>query len=257
MRRRDVLIAGSALTLAGMATGAAEAKERGFSVSGRVALDAYRGLVEEHLAGVLRALTALAATSDAQSGEWDRARRALAALADDLPTEAAIWFAQPDGSYRNTTNDLSEGNLKDRDYFAGLMAGKPVEGSAVVSKATGHRSIIVAAPVRKDGTVIAALGASLRARLISEFLEKRAALPDDLVFYALDAKGQAVIHKDPDLMFQFPSDIGDASLKAAVATILSTGEGVTEYTFRGTRRTALFNKSEATGWHFVLVQVRR
>lgn len=257
MRRRDILVAGSALALAGLPAGAAEAKQDGFTVSGRVALDAYRGLVEEHLAGVLNALKALAATSDAQSGEWDRARPALATLADGVPTEAAFWLAQPDGSYRNTTNDLSEGNLKDRDYFAGLLAGKPVEGSAVVSKATGHRAIIVAAPVRRNETVVAAVGASLRARLIAELVEKRTAVPDDLVFYALDASGQAVIHKDPDLMFQFPSDIGDASLKAAVARILSTDKGMVEYTFRSTRRTALFDKSEATGWHFVLAQVRR
>lgn len=257
MKRRDFLVAGSAIAVVGAYAGPLEAKKDGFTTDGRVALNAYRGLVEEHLAGVLHALKALAATSDAQSGEWERIKPALTELAEDVSTEAAFWFAKPDGGYHATAGDLGEGNLKDRSYFTGLMAGKPVEGSAVISKSTGHRSVIVAAPVKKDGAVVAALGASLRARLISELVGKRTALPDGLVFYALDANGQAVIHKDPDLMFQYPSDIGDASLKAAVAKILSTDEGIVEYTFRGTNRTALFDKSDATGWHFVLAQVRR
>ena len=85
----------------------------------------------------------------------------------------------------------------------------------------------------------------------------RLVLPDDMSFYALDSKGQTAIHQDPERMFQYPSEVGDASLKSAVATMLSQPRGTVEYTFGGTSRTALFNESDVTGWRFVLVRIRK
>ena len=247
MNRRTLLIAGSMLTLVGLTGSPVRAAGSTFTVDGRMALNAYRGLVEEHLAGILNALKALAATTDAQSGEWERISPALAVLGAGLSTDAAVWYAMPDGSYRTVDSGLSDQKLNDREYFPGLMAGNDVMGTLVVSKSTGHRSIIVAAPVRKAGTVIAALGVSVRARFLSELVVKRTSLPDGVIFYALDASGRTAIHEDPALMFEYPSDLGDDSLKAAVKTILTTDEGSVEYQFRGKARTALFGKSDVPG----------
>lgn len=255
MKRRTFLVAGSMLALVGFAGSPLRADGGTFTVDGRVALNAYRGLVEEHLTGILNALKALAATADAQSGGWERIRPALQALGAELTTDAAVWLALPDGSYRTAENGLSDQNLKDRDYFPGLMAGRDVVGTLVVSKSTGHRSIIVATPVTKGGAVIAALGVSVRARFVSELVKKRTGLPEGVIFYALDAAGRTAIHEDAALMFQYPSDLGDDSLKAAVATILSSDEGSVDYQFRGRPRTALFCRSALTGWHFVLARV--
>ncbi|GAA0325133.1 hypothetical protein GCM10009087_39320 [Sphingomonas oligophenolica] len=228
-----------------------------FKVDGTLALAAYQAMVEEHLAGVLRSIKALAVTSDARSGDWARIRPALERLSADLPTAATISYVQPDGSYATTAIGQSPDNLSDRAYFPGLMAGKDVVGSLVVSKATGHRSIVVATPVMRDGKVVAAIGVTLRARLISQLVTDHGLLPADLTFYALDSTGKTAIHKDPDLMFAFPSDMGDSSLKAAVKTILGQREGVVHYRFRNDDRTAIFRTSDATGWRFVLVRVGR
>jgi hypothetical protein len=253
-RRSFLAAAGGGLALATAARAAPP--DTTFEIDGRVALRAYQALVEEHLAGVLRALRAVASTSDAQTGQWAAIRPALDRLSQDLVTDATLWFARPDGGYDTTEPGAKPGaSLADRDYFPGLMAGADVVGRLVVSKATGHRSIIVATPVARAGRIVAAAGASIRSRLVSQMVTERLEPPADLIFYALDPGGQTAIHMDPDRMFQYPAEEGDASLKAAVSTILSQRRGRVEYRFGGRERTALFSSSAVTGWRFVLVRL--
>lgn len=253
MFRQIFLFTAALLVLA--APPAVAETESTFEVDAYVALDAYQGLVEEHLAGTLRAIRTLAVTSEAQTGEWTAVKPLLDRLSDELTTDATVWFALPDGSYASTASGPSTETLSDRAYFPDLLAGDDVEGSLVVSKSTGHRSIIVATPVARDGKVVAMIGVSVEAKLVSALVTETANLPDNLTFYALDSHGQAAIHRNPELMFQFPSDLGDPSLKAATETILSQPRGRIGYRFQETDRVGVFNKSEATGWHFVLVQI--
>ena len=220
----------------------------------RVALSAYRALAEEHLSGILASERAIAATTDAQGANWARIKPALASLARDVTTEAAVWYAMPDGRYYTVDGDQNKESLKDRAYFPTLLAGKPVNGALVISKSTGHRSIIVATPVVNDGKVVAVIGVSVRARLLAAMIAEKTRMPDNLIFYALDADGRTAIHKDPERMFEFPSDMGDPSLGAAVNTILKAPAGSVTYEFRGTKRTALFETSGTLGWNFVLAR---
>ncbi len=250
----SLLICASFLLLFSLPSPAQTAKGA-IEVDGRIVLGAYQGMVEEHLFGILHGLSALAATQDVVSGDWERVKGPLAAFKRDAPTATAMWFARPDGSYFTVEGGRARQSLEDRDYFPVLMSGKAVAGSLVISKSTGERSVIVAAPITKDGKVVGALGASLSVEALAKLVESRAGLPKDLIFYALDAQGRTALHRDSSLIFQFPSDIGDQSLKAAVQTMLSAPEGVVNYTFRGSHRTAIFVKSEATGWVFVLGKV--
>lgn len=233
----------------------AEPVQTAFMVDGAVALEAYKAVVEEHLTGVLRCIRGLASTSDAQSGDWGRIRPALERFSADLPTDATVFYARPDGSYLATATGESAESLGDRSYFPALLAGKDVVGALVISKSTGHRSVIVATPVMRDGRVVAAIGVSLRARLIGQLVTDNVRFPADLIFYALDASGETAIHTDPALLFEFPSIIGDATLKAAVAAILGQREGTVHYRFRDTARTAIFRASDMTGWRFVLAKL--
>lgn len=228
-----------------------------FSIDGALVLHAYRGLVEEHLGGVLRSLRGLAATDDAGKGDWQTVKPALMRLKADLTTAATIWLAWPDGRYTTTELGPIDQNLKDRVYFPKLLAGQDVVGNLVVSKSTGIRSIIVATPVPSQGQVIAILGASLNARSISQLVIDRVGMPDSLTFYALDEHGQTAIHRDPEQMFQFPSDMGSPSLRSAVQTILLQPSGMAYYSFRGVDRKAIFDMSAITGWHFVLAQLAK
>ena len=141
------------------------------TVDAQVVLNAYQGLVEEHLSGVLHSIRAVAVSSEAKSANWERTKPMLDRLSKDLETDASVWYAMPDGKYYSTNAEgLTEQNLGDRSYFPRLMAGQDVEGDLVVSKSTGHRTVIVATPVKVDGKVVAAIGVSLRLRLLTQFI---------------------------------------------------------------------------------------
>lgn len=253
MERRLFLASAASAVMVAAASVPARAEDEGFQVDGRVALEAYRAIVDEYLAGVLTALKGAAKSVEAASGKWDDVKPMIVELASDIVAEAAVWYALPDGSYDTADEGPTENNLKDRDYFPDLLAGKDVLGPLVISKSTGHRSVIVATPVMVDGKMQAALGVSVRARLLSDYVMTRTNMPPELIFYALDGTGKTVLHRDPDKMFQYPSDMGDPSLDDAVKLIMSQESGAVTYSLLGKQRTGLFTKSNLTGWHFVLV----
>ncbi len=233
-------------------TPAAHAQETAFSLDARVALRAIESLSVTRLDGTLAALKALAATRDAQSGNWNSIRPPLSRFSQSGEANAAVWFARPDGSYFTVQDGLTKLNIKDRDYFPALMAGRDVAGSLVTSKSTGKKSVIVATPVMRNGKIVGALGVSLSVEVLAAWIDEKLDLPRDVVFYALDAHGQTALHRDQALMFAYPSELGDASLKAAVHTMLTEPSGVVHYTFQGSPRTVVFRRSIATGWVFAL-----
>jgi hypothetical protein len=103
-----------------------------------------------------------------------------------------------------------------------------------------------------DGQVTGAVGVSLDAARLAASLEQAIRFPPDIVFYALDHEGRTALHRAGELIFVFPSDVGSPTLSDAVKTMLSKPEGVVEYQYAGSDRTAMFERSGLTGWVFVL-----
>jgi hypothetical protein len=186
-----------------------------------------------------------------RSGEWDTMKGLLTKFSKSGINASAVWFAYPDGSYYTVEKGLTDQNLRDRSYFPVLMAGNDVVGYLVISKTTGKRSAVIAVPVNKDEKVIGALGVSLSVEEMSRMLEGKMDLPKDMVFYALDAKGQTSLHRISSLLFAFPSDMGSKTLKKAVDEMLSKKEGVVKYDFHG-KKTVVFKRSGLTGWIFAM-----
>ena len=222
-------------------------------VDTQVALNAYQGLIEEHLSGVMRSIKVIAASTEAQSANWEQSRPMLDRLDKELETDASVWFAMPDGKYYSTNADgLTEQNLGDRSYFPQLMAGKDVEGDLVVSKSTGHRSVIVATPVMANGKVVAAIGVSLRLRLLSEFVDENTQLPANMYFYSMNSDALISTHRNIDRMFKHPTDIGDESLGPIFTTAIAKEKGQLEYKLHDKNISAIFQNSKALGWHFFI-----
>lgn len=230
----------------------ADPVEAGFAIDAQVALRAYTALVESHFEGILDGAQALAATGDVQSGDWARIKPPLAVYARGVPAAAAIWFARPDGSYYTLEKGLTGQNVKDREYFPRLMAGREVEGVLVVSRSTGRKSVVIWAPVMKSGKVVGALGVSVSVEKLAAMVDARLKLPANIVFYALDRQGRTALHRDSHLMFEFPSEQGSETLSGAVKEMHSKPEGIVHYTYRGSARVAVFGFSKPTGWVFVL-----
>lgn len=217
----------------------------------RTVLNTFTALAEEHVEGVLRGLKLLSATEEVKGGQWDAMKGLLAEFGKSGINPAAVWFARPDGSYYTVENGLMDKRLTDRPYFSGLMAGDDVVGELLISKSTGKRSAVIAVPVKKDGRVVGAVGVSLSVEDMSRMLDQRMELPEGMVFYALDAKGQCSLHRKSDLLFGFPSDMGSETLKEAVGEMLSKQDGVVRYRFNGAK-TVVFKRSRLTGWTFAI-----
>jgi len=233
----------------------AQHADTSFTLDARSSLGAYRAMAETQLESVLGELTVLASTAEVSSGDWARIGPLLKRHSQRLSIAAAVWFAEPAGSYYTVATGLVAGQtLRDREYFPTLMAGHDVEGQLVISKSTGERSIIVGTPVWRDGHVVGALGVSVSVEKLAAWIDARLELPPNVVFYALDSAGRTALHRDSALMFEFPSDMGSESLAAAVQMMLGKPAGTVRYTFRDAHKVAAFERSTTTGWVFVLGQ---
>lgn len=253
MRMFIPLITAASLSLAAVTLHAMPSQP--MTTDAQVILNAYQGLVEEHLNGVLRSAKIIAVSTEAQSADWEQVKPMLDRLSNDLATDATVWFAMPDGSYYSTEKQgLTDQNLTDRVYFPGLMAGQDVEGVLVVSKSTGHRSVIVATPVFADGNVVAAVGISLRLSLLSQLVEEYTQLPANMYFYSMSPDALISTHRYADRMFKHPTDVGDESLGPEFATALAQERGSMKYELTDKKINAVFQKSPILHWHFFIAE---
>jgi methyl-accepting chemotaxis protein len=217
-----------------------------------IALNSYMALVEQSLEDTSSELRILAASENARSADWERIKGPLAILAKGMPMSAAVWFARPDGSYFTVAGGLTKQNIRNRSYFPALLAGKEVEGALVISKSTGKRSAIIAVPVQKAGRVIGALGVSIAMEKVADMVDAKTDFPKQVMFYALDERGEIVLHRQSTLLFEFARKLGSPSLTKAVDVMLTKPEGVVHYAFQGAQRTAFYKRSKVTGWIFAL-----
>lgn len=217
----------------------------------RFQLNSFATRAEGHIEMVLQGLKVISVAEEAQSGEWEKMKKALAEFGASGIKASAVWFVRPDGSYYIVGRGLSSENLSDRPYFPRLMAGADVIGDLVISKSTGMRTAIVIVPIKKNGKIIGALGASLDLEQMSRMLDENIRLPENMFFYALDQKGQTSLHKVSALIFGYPSDMGSKSLTKTVQEMLAGPEGLLTYDFYG-ERTVIYKKFPLTGWIYVI-----
>ncbi|NDC36872.1 MAG: hypothetical protein EBZ48_02335 [Proteobacteria bacterium] len=224
-----------------------------FDTDAHVALSAYRGMVEEHITGISRTLGILAKTSEGRSADTHKFKPLLSKIAADLPTAASVWFVFPDGRYFSTTNDgIAKELLSDRPYFQPLLSGKAVTGDLVISKSTGHRSIVLAEPVLSKGKVVGGVGVSLRVRLLSERVVEHLPLPPTAYFYALQHDTRIVLHQKAERMFKTPADVGDEALGDLFKRVIQNTSGSFEYKLHGKRMSAIFERSKTLDWYFFI-----
>ena len=234
-------------------TDAWNTNETPLQVDARVALHGLRALAEWRLRDVAGALKLLASTSQVKSGDWKTMKPLLASFGNTGIPANAIWFVLPTGYYYSVEKDYTGLNLSERSYFPGLMAGQSVLGTLVISLSTGKRSVIIAEPVLNDiRQVIGGVGVSYSVDQHSLEIDYQMQLPAQTVFYALDLNGQTALHRDPALMFEYPSDMGSPSLRSAVLEMLAKESGTVTYVFRQMCKTIFFERSSLLGWVFAL-----
>jgi hypothetical protein len=229
----------------------AQAGSAGLTIDGRVGASVAIVLAEGHIRGMVRSLELLAMTEEVRSGKWERMVSLLAKFKEgQIP--AVVFYALPDGSYYTVEKGKTDQNIKDRAYFAKVMAGEPTLGDLVVSRSTGKKVMVATVPVKQAGNVIGALGASIHLDKLSELLARELQLPPNMVLYAIDKRGVTALHSVTRLIFEEPAKQKSETLRRAVQEVLSKEEGIVTYEFEGARKTAYFGTSPFTGWRFAL-----
>jgi hypothetical protein len=208
--------------------------------------------VDAIFADTLAALELIAATPEAQQGDWPGIKRSLQRLEAHVP--GAYFHVLPDGNYHSVTLDRTGLNLADRPYFKTLMAGETVRGFPIFSRSSGRKSALVAAPIVVDGRVTGALGASIFLDDLHARLDREFALPPGHLWYVLDATGNTLLHGDADFIFLNALERGSPSLRAALAGALQCECGEFDYML-GKARHAYYQKLPTMDWWMFLVEV--
>lgn len=246
---RALVLGGAMLLKTSLARG--QERTPAFPVDGHVVLHALVSLSDAHLQKLADILTILATTDDARSASWERIRAPLARAAG-VNVPAILWFARPDGAYWTVTHGRADSSLSSRPYFPRLLAGRTVLGDLVVSRSSHRNTAIVAVPVRShSGSIVGVLGSSIHLDSLTAIVIKEiGGLDPAHVFFAIGSGGLGALNTDPKLIFTEPMKLGDEGMRRAFSEMLSGSEGTVSYTFRGSRRTVLYRKSDVTGWWY-------
>jgi ABC-type amino acid transport substrate-binding protein len=214
------------------------------------ALEIMGAETDGQLRAVLRPLELLAATTEAQSGDWQTIRPLLATLEKKEP-EILAWYALPDGSYYTVSDGLASASLKTRSYFPVVLAGNESVGIVVVSHATGRNAAVVAVPVKNRQGVTGVAGASVYLDTLAGTVRDK--VPEPFVFYAIDTENKFALHSDKGQISRNLSTIGpDTSFGRAIGTIRSGDSGTVEYDDGGVHYRARFRSDPLTGWRLVV-----
>jgi hypothetical protein len=221
------------------------------SLDGRIGISAAVALADSHIRSVVHALDLSAMTEEVRSGNWNKMLPLLTKF-KEVQIPAVVFFALPDGSYYTVEKGKTDLNIKDRAYFAKVMASTPTLGDLVVSRSTGRKVMVATVPVKQGANVIGALGAAIHLDKLSELLTRELQLPPNMVLYAIDKQGTTALHSVTRLIFEDPAKQKSETLRKAVKEMLSKDEGIVTYEFEGARKTAYFRTSPLTGWRFAL-----
>ena len=178
-------------------------------------------LADTLVGGLVDAMQTMTATSELQSGVWETMRPLIGQFEMSSRLTYNAWFLRPDGTYFKVATGLASANLSDRTYFAPVMAGEMTVGDLVVSRSTGRKSMILTAPIERDGQIIGALGVTLYLAEFSGLLLDGLVLPEGAGIYATSADGQITVHGDPALLLEDQSQSGiEAALRGSVLSDL-------------------------------------
>lgn len=214
-------------------------------------LSAFMSYTDLRIGSVQQSLEILASTTEGRSGKWESMKGLLGGY-QKSEDGLIVWYVRPDGTYDTVDKGLMNVKLSDRGYFPDLMAGMKITGALVVSKSTGQRSAVIAVPIKKNGKVVGAIGASLFLDRLSNQIGSTLDLRADAAFFAMAPNGLTTLHSKTDRHFLDPRELGSESLKKAANEMLSGTSGDVTYEFDNATKHAIYRTSPLTQWKFVM-----
>ena len=215
-------------------------------------LSAFMSYTDLRIGSVQQSLEILAATTEVRTGKWEEMKDLLSGY-QKSDAGLIVWYVRPDGSYYTVDQGLMNVSLSDRSYFPALMADRKVTGALVISKSTAQRSAVIAIPVKENGKVIGAIGASVFLDRLAEQIGFVLDLRKDATFFALAPSGLTTLHRKTERHFLDPRELGSETLKKAVNEMFAGTSGEVSYEFENATKKTIYRTSPVTQWKFAIV----
>ncbi|HON79510.1 MAG TPA: methyl-accepting chemotaxis protein, partial [Spirochaetota bacterium] len=151
------------------------------------------------LGGTLSQLQTIAQTSEIRSMNINEMKYFLQRLHREKNENVEMLFAVT-GEGISSTSMGSVKDISDRAYFREVMkTGKPVFSEPVISRQTGKKILVAAAPVKIQGRTAGAAGATILLTRIDDMLSRQS-ISDSGRFMVLSEKGKILFHPDNELV---------------------------------------------------------
>lgn len=219
--------------------------------------------VDSWLATLKAKVDILANTAPIQSLELSRARPYLVAENKRIGVFESIGLAQADGwRYIHTNPTAKPTNNSDRQWFQKAMSGQVYADDPVIARSSGKPIITISAPVRAEagledspiGVVFAAISIDRVAKVINQIKHG-----ENSYAFALNSKGQAIIHPDKNLMSTLekpgPSLINssDQNLAKISQQMVNGNENISLVNLNGKEYYVCFSHLQEANWSIALV----
>jgi methyl-accepting chemotaxis protein len=125
----------------------------------------------------------------------------------DLQKEAerlgfqSFALADPEGNAVRFDKDKSKAQLRDRAYFKTALSGKSTYSDVIISRVTGEPTVIVAVPMKRDGTIKGVFYGVRDGREISNMI-KDLKYGESGYAYVANKEGTIIGHKNYDLVLK-------------------------------------------------------
>ncbi len=169
-----------------------------------------------------------------------------------------LGIADKDGNYRtNISDDIL--NISDRDYFKKAIDGYYALSEPLISKLTGKKVIVSAAPIKNGEEIVGVFLIGIDTTKLYDFIKTFDIEGEKSYVYVIDNKGNIVIHPNGIMIFNenisvfssnIPEDLTKQSLK-----ILNSHKGNVTYGKGDEKKIAYFYDIPNTqDWKLILVR---
>lgn len=154
-------------------------------------------------------------------------------------------------------------DYSDREYFAASMKGEVCVTEPIVAKTTGELSIIISAPVYKDGDqnkeIVGVVFIVPQENFLNDIVES-IQVSDGGSSYILDEEGDTIAHKDMELVKNSSNTIKDAESDSSLKKLAKLEEemikgntGFGTYRYDGTKKILAYAPIKGTdGWSLAI-----
>ncbi len=163
---------------------------------------------------------------------------------------------------KSGVNKVNDVNISDRDYFKTVLTGTTAIGDPAYNKLTDKFTVVIAAPLWKDGKqnseIVGVVGVSMDAMFLTDIVSTIKVSKNGGA-YLINGEGTTIAHEDFDIVKNEENDIEaaktDSSLEsiAALEKKMTQGQsGFGKYSYAGQSKYLAYAPTGINGWSLAI-----